>query len=107
MSDDNDDLYGRQLLLLLAFFTSTAGLLLLIAWLTRPNWLWDGPLAAFAAAGIACYPARFLVERFDWWKRLEEPTASAKRRRGRIRRRSPFGVVRNPIGRHSRKSLDD
>jgi hypothetical protein len=88
MSDDNDDLYGRQLLLLLAFFTSTAGLLLLIAWLTRPNWLWDGPLAAFGVAGIACYPARFLVERFDWWKRLEGPSAWTKARRERARRRA-------------------
>jgi hypothetical protein len=83
MSDDNDDLHGRQLLLLLAFFTSAAGLLLLIAWLTRPNWLWDGPLAAFAIAGIACYPARFLVERFDWWKRLEQPSRWTRARRRR------------------------
>ncbi|WP_432943730.1 hypothetical protein ACQPXM_00960 [Kribbella sp. CA-253562] len=86
MSDD--DLHGRQLLLLLTFFVSTAGLLLLIAWLSRPNWLWDGPLAAFAAAGIACYPARFLAERFGWWKRLAEPSAWTKARRERARRRA-------------------
>ena len=83
MSDDNDDLHGRQLLILLAFFSSLGGVLLLIAWITRPNWLWDAPLAAFAAAGIACYPARFLVERFDWWKRLEQPTERTKARQQR------------------------
>ncbi|MEV6417595.1 hypothetical protein [Kribbella sp. NPDC051718] len=89
MSDDDgtDDLYGRQLALLLLFFGGTAGLLLLIAWAARPNWMWDGPLVAFAIAGGACYPARFMVERFAWWKRLEQPTRWTVARRERAAER--------------------
>lgn len=103
MSDDDDDLKGRQLLVLLAFFCGFAGVLLLIAWAARPNWLWDGPLVAFAVAGGVCYPARFLVERFAWWKRLAVPTrwtvARRERAKERERRRfSLFELVRRIVG---------
>ncbi|GAA0957816.1 hypothetical protein GCM10009554_69080 [Kribbella koreensis] len=115
MSDDDDgtdDLYGRQLVLLLLFFGGTAGLLLLIAWLARPNWMWDGPLVAFAIAGGACYPARLLVERFAWWKRLEQPTQWTVARRERAaererklqreyRRQERDGKAREGQGRHA------
>lgn len=70
MSDD--DLHGRQLLLMLAFFVTVGGGLYLIGWLTRPSFLYDHPLICAAVAGGACYPARFLAERFAWWNRLEE-----------------------------------
>jgi hypothetical protein len=81
MSDSNDDLEGWQLVLLLVFFCAVGGGLYLIGWLTRPSFLWDAPLLCAAIAGAACYPARLLVERFSWWKRLEE------RREGRHLRR--------------------
>ncbi|WP_112247008.1 DUF3592 domain-containing protein [Kribbella monticola] len=81
MSDDNDDLEGWQLVLLLVFFCTVGGGLYLIGWLTRPSFFWDHPLACAATAGVACYPARFLVERFSWWNRLEERHASRHRRR--------------------------
>ena len=101
---DDDDLHGRQLLILLAFFSSFGGLLLMIAWITRPNWLWDAPWVAFAAAGLACYPARFLVERFDWWKRLEEPTEWTKTRRDRaLRRELATARPRRAAGRRTRR----
>jgi hypothetical protein len=89
MSEDyeTDDLEGRQLVVLLVFFCGVAGLLLLIAWAARPNWMWDGPLVAFAIAGGACYPARFLVERFAWWKRLEQPSRWTVARRERAKER--------------------
>lgn len=68
-----DDLHGRQLLILLVFFTSSGGLLYLIGWLTRPNFLFENPLICAAIAGAACYPARFLVEKRTWWKNLTKP----------------------------------
>ncbi|TDO46171.1 hypothetical protein EV643_11123 [Kribbella sp. VKM Ac-2527] len=68
-----DDLHGRQLLILLAFFTSSGGLLYLIGWLTRPSFLFENPLICAAIAGAACYPARFLVENRTWWKDLTKP----------------------------------
>jgi hypothetical protein len=70
---EDDDLHGRQLVLLLLFFGMVSGGLYLIGWLTRPGFLYDHPLVCAAIAGGACYPARFLVERFDWWKRLGQP----------------------------------
>jgi hypothetical protein len=115
--DDDNDLHGLQLVVLLGFFCSVAGLLLLIAWGARPNWLWDGPLFAFAVAGGACYPARWLVENRPWWKRLAERgearrdramrqalaearEEAARRRSGhRGRRRFSLGtVIRNVVG---------
>ncbi|WP_410790370.1 hypothetical protein [Kribbella sp. C-35] len=72
MSDPDDDLHGRQLLLLLLFFGTVGGGLYLLGWLTRPSFLYDNPLVCAAIAGGACYPARFLAERFAWWNRLEE-----------------------------------
>ncbi len=74
MSDPDDDLHGRQLLLLLLFFGTVGGGLYFLGWLTRPSTLSEAPLLCFAIAGGACYPARWLAERFAWWKRLEEPT---------------------------------
>jgi len=84
----DDDLYGRQLLLLLAFFGTVGGGLYLLGWLTGPNLLTGNPLICAAIAGGACYPARFLVERFEWWKRLEQPTERTKVRRERARQRA-------------------
>jgi hypothetical protein len=110
MSDDDGtgDLWGRQLFVLLAFFGGTAGLLLLIAWAARPNWMWDGPLVAFAIAAGACYPARFVVKRFAWWRRLEQPTRWTVARRERAdererqlqrkyRRREQAGLKRHAM----------
>lgn len=65
-----EDLNYRQQAVVVAFFLSVGGVLLLIAWLARPNWVWDGPLVVAPAAGVACYPAMFLVERRAWWNRL-------------------------------------
>jgi hypothetical protein len=65
-----EDLNYRQQAVVVAFFLSVGGVLLLIAWLARPNWVWDGPLVVAPAAGVACYPAYFLVERRGWWSRL-------------------------------------
>lgn len=96
-----DDLHGRQLAVLLAFFGSFGGLLLLIAWAARPNWLWDGPLIAFAIAGGACYPARFLVERTGWWKRLGEATTARRERklvRASAQPRRRWVVLRRSLG---------
>ncbi|TDU88273.1 hypothetical protein EV138_1815 [Kribbella voronezhensis] len=81
MSDDNDDLEGWQLVLLLVFFFTVGGGLYLIGWLTRPNFFSDHPLVCAAIAGAACYPARFLVERFAWWNNLEQRRAESKHRR--------------------------
>jgi hypothetical protein len=63
-------LHGRQLAVLLAFFASVCGLLVLIGWFTRPSIFWDTPQLAAAIAGAACYPAKFLVENRLWWRRL-------------------------------------
>jgi len=63
-------LHGRQLAVLLAFFASVCGLLVLIGWFTRPSVFWDTPQLAAAIAGFACYPAKFLVENRPWWRRL-------------------------------------
>lgn len=93
----NDDLHGRQLAVLLAFFSGFGGLLLLIAWAARPNWLWDGPPVAFAIAGGACFPARFLVEKAGWWKRLGEQT-TARRERASGRHWGGFRVLRRILG---------
>jgi len=67
---DDYYLHGRQLAVLLAFFGSVCGLLVLIGWFTRPSILWDTPELDAAIAGFACYPARFLVENRPWWRRL-------------------------------------
>ncbi|HEY3558843.1 MAG TPA: hypothetical protein VGL05_15335 [Kribbella sp.] len=85
MSDD--DLHGRQQVLLLAFFLTIGGGLYFVGWLTRPSFLYDNPLVCAAIAGGACYPARFLVELFPWWKRLEQPSARTLARRERRRER--------------------
>ncbi|MER7243734.1 hypothetical protein [Kribbella sp. NPDC000426] len=82
----SDDLHGRQLALLLLFFGSVGGTLYFLGWLTRPSTLYNAPLLCFAIAGGACYPARWLVERFDWWKRLAEPTRWTRARRERAQR---------------------
>lgn len=69
MSDSNDDLEGRQLVLLLVFFVTVGAGLFLIGWLTRLDFLAD-PVTCAAIAGTACFPARFLAERFSWWSKL-------------------------------------
>jgi hypothetical protein len=73
MSDSTDDLEGRQLALLLIFFGTIGGGLFLIGWLTSSGFL-ANPVTCAAIAGGACYPARFLVERFAWWNRLAPHT---------------------------------
>ncbi|WP_328997449.1 hypothetical protein OHA18_23630 [Kribbella sp. NBC_00709] len=83
----SDDLHGRQLALLLLFFGTVGGGLYFLGWLTRPSTLYDAPLLCFAIAGGACFPARFLAELFDWWKRLAEPTRWTQARRERARER--------------------
>ncbi|HWD77623.1 MAG TPA: DUF3592 domain-containing protein [Kribbella sp.] len=83
MSSPDDDLHGRQLVLMLLFFGAVGGGLYLIGWLTRPSWLYDNPLACGLIAGGACYPARWLAEQFAWWKRLEAPTKRTQARRDR------------------------
>ncbi len=88
MSDPDDDLHGRQLVLLLLFFGMVGGGLYFLGWLTRPGFLYDNPLACAAIAGASCYPARFLVERFEWWKRLERPTKRTQARRDRALKRA-------------------
>jgi hypothetical protein len=65
VSTPDDDLRGRQLVLLLLFFAVVGGGLYILRW---PNFLSGNPIACAAIAGAACYPARFLVERFEWWK---------------------------------------
>ncbi len=87
MSDPDDDLHGRQLLLLLLFFGTVGGGLYLLGWLTRPSTLSEAPLLCFAIAGGACYPARWLAERFEWWNRLAQPTRWTQARRERARER--------------------
>lgn len=87
MSTPDDDLHGRQLLLLLLFFGAVGGGLYFVGWLTRPGPLYDAPLLCFAIAGGACYPARWLAELFEWWKRLAEPTRWTQARRERARAR--------------------
>jgi hypothetical protein len=87
MSDD-DDLHGRQLVLLLLFFGTVGGGLYFLGRLTQPSFLYDNPLVCAAIAGGSCYPARFLVERFEWWKRLEQPTKRTQDRRDRALRRA-------------------
>jgi hypothetical protein len=84
MSDSNDDLEGWQLVLLLVFFCTVGSGLYLIGWLMRPSFLWDQPLVCAAIAGAACYPGRFLVERFSWWKGLEERRERRHRHRERV-----------------------
>lgn len=69
--EDDDDLHGWQLVLLLVFFAGISGLLYLVGWLSRPSFLSENPLVCGAVAGALCYPARWLVERAGWWKRLE------------------------------------
>ncbi|MGZ0148086.1 hypothetical protein ACXJJ3_13525 [Kribbella sp. WER1] len=86
MSDD--DLHGRQLVLLLLFFVATGAGLYFVGWLTRPSFLYDNPLVCGMIAGGACYPARWLVERFAWWNRLEQPTRRTLARRERARSRA-------------------
>ena len=88
MSSPDDDLHGRQLVLLLVFFCGFGGLLYFLGWLARPSFLYDNPLACAAIAGFACYPARFLVEQFDWWNRLEQPTRRTRERRDRALKRA-------------------
>ncbi|GAB3932134.1 hypothetical protein GCM10029976_037610 [Kribbella albertanoniae] len=87
---DDGNLHGWQLVILLVFFNLVAGLLYLASWLTRPNFLYDGPMLCAAIAGGLCYPARWLVERADWWKRLEirrvERAANAHPVRDRVLR---------------------
>ncbi|HEY3510580.1 DUF3592 domain-containing protein [Kribbella sp. NPDC051137] len=83
MSSRDDDLHGRQLILLLLFFCTVGGGLYLVGWLTRPSWLYDNPLACGMIAGGACIPAHGLVENFGWWKRLEPPTKRTQTRRDR------------------------
>lgn len=83
----SDDLHGRQLLVLLLFFGSVGGGLYFLGWLTRPSALYDAPLLCFAIAGGACFPARWLAELFEWWKRLAEPTRWTQARRERARAR--------------------
>jgi hypothetical protein len=87
VSDPDDDLHGRQLLLLLLFFGTVGGGLYFLGWLTRPSTLSEAPLLCFAIAGGACYPARWMAEQFAWWKRLEEPTRWTQARRERARER--------------------
>lgn len=87
MSDPDDDLHGRQLLLLLLFFGTVGGGLYFLGWLTRPSTLYGAPLLCFAIAGGACYPARWLAERFEWWKRLGQPSKRTQARRERARTR--------------------
>jgi hypothetical protein len=84
---DDDDLHGRQLLLLLLFFGTVGGGLYFLGWLTRPSFFYNNPLVCAAIAGGACYPARFLVEQFAWWNRLEQPSKRTQRRRERARER--------------------
>lgn len=86
MSDD--DLHGRQLVLLLLFFGTVGGGLYFLGWLTRPSFLYDSPTACAAIAGFACYPARWLVEQFEWWNRLEQPTKRTRDRRDRALKRA-------------------
>lgn len=107
MSSPDDDLHGRQLLLLLAFFGAVGGGLYFVGWLTRPNFLDGNPVVCAAIAGAACYPARFLVERCEWWRRLERPTKRTLVRRQRAqarraRRRVLLEDENPPDGRHSR-----
>ncbi|NUR96638.1 MAG: hypothetical protein HOV67_15445 [Kribbellaceae bacterium] len=45
------------------------------------------PVVCAAIAGGVCCPARWLVERHDWWKRLEQPTKRTVERRERALRR--------------------
>ncbi|MGW6195687.1 hypothetical protein ACWF0M_06025 [Kribbella sp. NPDC055110] len=87
MSSPEDDLHGRQLFVLLAFFGVVGGGLYFVGWLTRPSFLYDNPLICAAIAGGACYPARFLAERFTWWRRLAQPGRRTQARRERRRRR--------------------
>jgi len=72
MSTPDDDLHGWQAVFLLVFFGAAGGGLYLVGWLTRPSFLYDNPLVCAAIAGGACFPARFLAERFAWWNRLEQ-----------------------------------
>jgi hypothetical protein len=80
MSDDNDDLEGLQSVLLLVFFVTVGGALYFAGWLARPSFLYDNPLICAAIAGGTCYPARFLVELFPWWKRLGDRREARRER---------------------------
>jgi hypothetical protein len=87
--DDSDDLDGRQLVVLLAYFGGVMGVLLLIGLLTRPSVLWSSPELDAAIAGVTCYPARFLVERTTWWRQLQTPkvrVADESKLKGVLRR---------------------
>ncbi|MGW6276648.1 hypothetical protein [Kribbella sp. NPDC055071] len=81
--NEDRDLHGRQLILLLVFFGGVTGGLYLLG----PSFLAGNPVGSAAVAGMACYPARFLVGRFDWWTRLEQPTRRTIARRERARQR--------------------
>lgn len=70
------DLRGRQPIVLLAYFAGVVGLLLLVAWVMRSNWLWDAPLVALPIAGATCFPVQLLVMRTGWWKRLSGPKST-------------------------------
>ncbi|RZT27921.1 hypothetical protein EV649_1696 [Kribbella sp. VKM Ac-2569] len=85
MSDD--DLHGRQQVLLLAFFVTVGGGLYFVGWLTRPSFLYDNPLVCAAIAGGACFPARWLAELFPWWKGLAQPSRRTQARREGARQR--------------------
>jgi hypothetical protein len=87
-ASDDDDVHGRQNVLLLLFFGTVGGGLYFVGWLTRPSFLYDSPLVCAAIAGGACYPARFLVENRKWWIRLGEPSERTKARRERARARA-------------------
>lgn len=87
MSSLDDDLLGRQQVLLLVFFVAVGGGLYIVGWFTRPSFLYDNPLVCAAIAGGACYPARWLAELFPWWKRLGEPSERTEDRRERARQR--------------------
>lgn len=105
MSDD--DLHGRQSVLLIAFFLAVGGGLYFVGWLTRPSFLYDNPLVCAAIAGGACYPARFLAERFTWWTRLAGPSRRTQARRERRRERDlaeaqAAALQQDAEGRHRR-----
>jgi hypothetical protein len=80
VTDPDDDLHGRQVVLLLLFFGTVAGGLYLLGWLTRPSFFYDNPLVCGAIAGGACFPAHLLVERFEWFRRLGRPRRWEKKR---------------------------
>ncbi|WP_141858818.1 DUF3592 domain-containing protein [Kribbella jejuensis] len=105
MSAPDNDLHGRQLALLLLFFSTVGGALYFLGWLTRPNFIYDDPLVCAFIAGAACIPAYVLVEQFSWWKRLEQPTERTKTRRKRMRSRASAKARASRSGRRLRPSL--